>query len=249
MDCWQLYMYFQRVISYNQLHSTLPATYGDWPFPLDIYFGFDDIRSIEFNPFSRRKSLRKSRSLSIEPPKWIQMGVHNIIGKWGTKRYIIIPLISICIGARQSSFSWLWMIVLSTNPSFPLSKWFPAERSQWIDFFFFFWCQIKTELPIKRRVLISWLFLAPMSFCFWPHTSDGEGAETSERKNRQNGRSCGYCWTAMARDPTRLPTHKRENRNKIEIRERGVCVCCRCDCIERRAAPATNGGGRWARKE
>lgn len=76
-----------------------------------------------------------------------------------------------------------------------------------------------------------------MSFCFWPHTSDGEGAETSERKNRQNGRSCGCCWTAMARDPTRLPTHKRENRNKIEIRERGVCVCCRCDCIERRAAP------------
>lgn len=74
------------------------------------------IRSIEFNPFSRRKSLRKSQSLSIEPPKWIQMGVHNIIGKWGTKRYIIIPLISICIGARQSSSSWLWMIVLSTNP-------------------------------------------------------------------------------------------------------------------------------------
>lgn len=33
------------------------------------------------------------------------------------------------------------------------------------------------------------------------------------------------------------PHHKRENRKKIEIRERGVCVCCRCDCIERRAAP------------
>lgn len=217
MDCWQLYMYFQRVISYNQLHSTP----GDlWRLSISIRYIFWlwwYIRSIEFNPFSRRKSLRKSWSLSIEPPKWIQMGVHNIIGKWGAKRYIIIPLISICTGARQSSSSWLWTIVLSTNPSFPLSKWFPSERSQWIDFFFFFWCQIKTELPVKRRVLISWLFLTPDVFLFLAaYTSDGEGAdETSERKNRQNGRSCGCCWTAMARDPTRLPTHKRENRKKI----------------------------------